>query len=132
MDRSSVLRWLVIAAAIFLFWKFGMPLIGGNTDKVQKLPDETYTNAPGFVPDVFDPPVTPNEPNAPPEGEVCKIQGNRFDALLSSRGAGVTHLYLREAQYAGPEGFDLSTTPDYERWRSLRTLFRGPDAGSQV
>jgi YidC/Oxa1 family membrane protein insertase len=132
MDRSSVLRWVVIAGAILLFWQFGMPLITGSSDKVQSLPDESYANAPGFVPDVLDPPASPERPNAPPEGETCKIQGNRFDAMLSSRGAGITHLYLREAHYAGPDGFDLSTTPDHERWRSLRTLFRGPDATSQV
>jgi YidC/Oxa1 family membrane protein insertase len=128
MDRSTVLRWLVIAAAVFLFWQFGLPLITGKSDKVQSLPDETYVDAPGFVPDVLD----PHGPHEPTEGETCKIQGNRFDAMLSSRGAAITHLYLREAQYAGPEGFNLSTTPDHERWRSLRTLFRGPDAQSQV
>ena len=132
MDRSSVARLLVIAAAVILFWKFGLPLITGGGDKAQTIPDETYVNAPGFVPDVIDPPVEPGVPNRPSDGEICKIQGNRFDALLSSRGAGIQNLYLREAQYAGPEGFDLSTTPDHERWRSLRTLFRGPDATSQV
>src|SRR5262249_55515116 len=30
------------------------------------------------------------------------------------------------------EGLDLSTTPRYERWRSLRTLFRGPDGKDQI
>ncbi len=132
MDRSSVLRWVVIAGAILLFWQFGLPLITGGSDKAQSLPDEAYANGPGFVPDVLDPPASADRPNVPAEGETCKIQGDRFDAMLSSRGAAITHLYLREAQYAGPEGFDLSTTPDHERWRSLRTLFRGPDATSQV
>jgi len=141
MDRNSVLRWVAMAAAIFLFWKFGLPLITGSNDKPQTgaLPTETYVNGPGFVPDSVDPPVKDGERNKPVEtdAELCKIQGNRFDATLSARGAGITHLFLREAQYAGPEGFDLSTTPSQERWRSLRTLFRGnpgaaPDPNDQV
>lgn len=136
MDRNSVLRWMVIAAAIFLFWKFGLPLITGSNDKPQAnaLPPETYVNGPGFVPDPIDPPVKGDEPNKPVETEAdqCKIQGKRFDAMLSARGAAITHVYPRDAQYAGSAGFDLSSTPDQERWRSLRTLFRSPDAGDQV
>jgi YidC/Oxa1 family membrane protein insertase len=134
MDRNSLLRWVVIAAALLLFWKFGMPLMnGGSKDKTQEVAAETYANAPGFVPDDLDPPVVANEVNKPPEGELCTIKGNRFEATLSSRGAAITHLYLRDAQYAtGANGFDLSTTPDKERWRSLRTLFRGPDANDQL
>ena len=34
---------------------------------------------------------------------------------------------LTDPQYFGSEARDLSTTPDIERWRSLRTLFRGPE-----
>jgi len=136
MDRNSVLRWIVMAAAIFLFWKFGLPLITGSNDKPQagSLPAETYVNGPGFVPDPIDPPLKPGETNQPVEtdADVCKVQGTRFDAMFSARGAALTHVYLRDAQYAGPEGFDLSTTPDQERWRSLRTLFRSPEANDQV
>ena len=42
------------------------------------------------------------------------------------------HLHLRDEKYRGVDGFDMSTTPDLERWRSLRTLFRGPDARDQL
>lgn len=134
MDRNSVLRWVVIAAALLLFWKFGMPLFSGSKEKGQQVPPETYTNAPGFVPDDLDPPAEPGgAPNKPEEGELCTIKGARFEATLSSRGAALTHFVLRDAQYAtGVNGFDLSTTPDKERWRSLRTLFRGPEAGDQL
>ncbi|MDB5215592.1 MAG: hypothetical protein JWO86_3519, partial [Myxococcaceae bacterium] len=31
MERSSVLRWGVIAIAILLFYKFGWPLISGQS-----------------------------------------------------------------------------------------------------
>ena len=140
MERSSVLRWGVIAIAILLFWKFGLPLITGSNDKPQSTtlgPLETYVNAPGFAPDQLDPPVQPGVNNPPPpEGELCKLQGNRFDAVLSSRGAALVHLTPTDKQYAdidpAPEKRPLSSTPDHERWRSLRTLFRGGDAGSQV
>ncbi len=133
MDRNSVLRWAVIAIGIIVFWRFGLPLLTGDGDKPQALPVESYVNAPGFVPDVVDPPAVAGQANAPVEGELCTIQGDRFEATMSSRGAALTHFVLTEAQYAsGVSGFDLSTTPNVERWRSLRTLFRGPDAGDQV
>jgi YidC/Oxa1 family membrane protein insertase len=134
MDRNSVLRWVVIAAAILLFWKFGMPLISGSNDKGQMVPTEAYANAPGFVPDAVDPPVNPNEINKPAEGELCTVKGTRFDATLSTRGAALTHVNLRDAQYADAPGgsYDISSTPDQERWRSLRTLFRSPEANDQL
>jgi YidC/Oxa1 family membrane protein insertase len=124
MDRSSLLRTVLIFVAVLLFWKVGLPMITGKSDAVQSLPPETYVNAPGFVGDVVDT-AAPGEPaNKPTEGETCNIRGNRFDAVLSSRGAGLRHFYLRDPVYAGTDGFDMSTTPDIERWRSLRTLFR--------
>jgi YidC/Oxa1 family membrane protein insertase len=133
MDRSSFARVALIAAALLLFWVYGLPLLRGKSDAVQAVPAETYVNAPGFVPDALDPPV-PGQPSSPqpPEETICKITGNRFDAELSTRGAALTHLHLRDPQYAGTEGFDLSTTPDHERWRSLRTQFRGSKVADQM
>ncbi len=80
MDKNSLLRVAAIAAAILLFWKFGMPLINGKQGEVQNLPAESYVNAPGFVPDIIDPAEKPGEANKPAEGELCKIDGKRFDA----------------------------------------------------
>jgi YidC/Oxa1 family membrane protein insertase len=60
----------------------------------------------------------------PPPGDICKIAGNRFEAELSTRGAGVTHFRLTDERYAKSEAADMSTTPDIERWRNLRTGFR--------
>ena len=51
--------------------------------------------------------------------------------MLSTRGAAITHFFLRDPQYAGTEGMNLSTT-SLERWRSLRTLFRGERGMDQV
>ena len=131
MDRNTLVRWVVIAAAIFLFLKFGMPMLRGG-DKPQSIPAETYTNAPNLGPDTIDPPVDGKPVEKPQEGELCDIGGNRFDATLSTRGAGLVHFALTDKQYSSGGTFDMSTTPDYERWRSLRTTFRGDGANDQV
>ena len=129
MDRNSALRLILIAGLALVGWFVVKPALFGSSDKTQALPAETYVNAPGFVPDAMDPALETGKPNVPPPGELCKIDGNRFDATFSSRGAALTAYHLEGGKY---EGMDLSTTPDHERWRSLRTLFRGPDAQSQV
>jgi YidC/Oxa1 family membrane protein insertase len=132
MDRNSVLRWLLIAAAVILVWKFGLPLLTGSSDKTQALPEEAYANAPGFVSDVIDANAQPDTTPAA-AGELCTIKGNRFEAALSTHGASLVHFWLDDPMYAsGVEHFDLSTTPDIERWRSLRTLFRGSGADNQL
>jgi YidC/Oxa1 family membrane protein insertase len=135
MDRNTVLRWVVIAAAIILFWKFGKPaLFGESGSKIQPIPAETYVDAPTFAPDSLDPQPTRPE-GAPPYAEpvACTIRGKRFEAELSSRGAAIVHLRLLDEQYgAGGQPMDMSTTPDHERWRSLRTLFRAEGANDQV
>src|SRR5438128_7560411 len=129
MDRNTVLRWILISGVLFVFWKWGMPMFSGKQDSLQasRLPAETFVNGPGFAPDPIDtaPPSNVVTPGGPPV-EMCKIKGNRFDAEMTSHGAGLTHFSLRDKQYAGTDGFDMSTTPDISRWHSLRTLFRGP------
>ena len=129
MDRNSLLRVLAIAAVLLIGWKFVMPAVSGNKGEVQNLPVEEYANAPGFTADAIDAPEKPGEPNKPAEGELCKIDGKRFDATFSTRGAAVVKWNLEDGKYAG---MDLSTTPDHERWRSLRTTFRGPDGKDQL
>ncbi|MDB4994552.1 MAG: Inner rane protein translocase component YidC, long form [Myxococcaceae bacterium] len=128
MDRSTLLRWVVIAAGILLFWKFGMPLITGkNGSAPQPVAEEKYVNAPDFAPDILD----QGADKPPPEGELCTIKGNRFEAELSTRGAAVRHFHLKD-HYAKTPAADMSTTPDHERWRSLRTMFRGEGANDQL
>src|SRR5277367_6677491 len=101
MDRSSLLRTIAIFFAVVLFWKYGLPAITGKTDAVQKVPAETYANAPGVAPDVVDVPAPGQPPPVkPPEGELCNVHGIRFDAVLSTRGAAITHFYLRDPRYA--------------------------------
>ena len=122
MDRSSLLRLIVIAAVMVGLYWFVFDKKSGSQG--QDFPPETYVNAPGFQPDVID--IQPGQPAPPPPapGELCTIQGNRYRAELSSRGAGITHFFLTDARYAKTAADDMSTTPDIERWRNLRTEFR--------
>jgi YidC/Oxa1 family membrane protein insertase len=137
MDRSSLIRVALIAVALLLFLQVGLPALtgkgGGGGQK--NVPLESYTNAPGMVADPVDPP-SPGQAGLwkPQEGTLCRIAGNRFDAELSSRGAAIVHFFLRDPQYAGTSGLDLATTGGnaIERWRSLRTLFRGEKNSDQL
>jgi YidC/Oxa1 family membrane protein insertase len=118
MDRNSLTRVLLIALVgigLYMFVFNKKP----NT-QAQELPAEHYVDGPGFAPDTID--VVPGNPAPPmpPPGDICTIRGNRFTADLSSHGAGITHFKLTDRPYAG----DMSTTPDVERWRNLRTGFR--------
>jgi len=132
MDRSTVIRWVIIAVAVIVFWKWGMPLLSGKGgESAQNVPAEKYTNAPDFAPDPIDPPSSEQKETPKPE-ELCTVRGNRFEATLSSRGAGVTHYKLLDAQYARSKQADMSTTPDIERWRNLRTTFRANGADDQL
>jgi YidC/Oxa1 family membrane protein insertase len=122
MDRNSLLRTLVIALILLGGYWFFFGRKSGEHG--QSLPAEHYVNAPSFAPDVIDGEPAPATPPEPPQ--TCTIKGNRFEAQLSSHGAGLTHFYLTDARYASSDGHDVSTTPDVERWRNLRTLFRDP------
>ncbi len=135
MDRNSTLRWMLIAGAmVAMYFFFFQKKPNGQA---QDFPTETYIDAPTFAPDVID--VEPGKPAPPPPpaGEICEIAGKRFRAQLSSRGAGLTHFFLTDARYAKTASEDMSTTPDVERWRNLRTQFRvqpgsPPSADDQV
>src|SRR5271170_6061864 len=118
MNGNSIVRALLIGGLFYLGYWLYFGRKSGHEDQI--LPPETYVDAPGFAPDVID--VIPGQPAPapPPPGDTCVIDGVRFRAELSSRGAGLTHLFLTDRKYAN----DMSTTPDIERWRNLRTEFR--------
>ncbi|HEX4447104.1 MAG TPA: membrane protein insertase YidC [Polyangiaceae bacterium] len=122
MDRNTIVRWILIAGLFYLGYHYFLEK--KSTDGGQQVTGEAYIDAPGFAPDVLD--VEPGKavPSTPPQGEACTIHGNRFETDLSSRGAGITHYRLTDARYAQSAAADMSTTPDHERWRNLRTLFR--------
>ncbi len=129
MDRSSspALCWPIAAAGAPLLRVRAPARHGLEQQDAVLSRKRRYINAPGFVPDTLDPPAEKDKPNKPVEGELCKIDGNRFDALaFDARRRRLVNFHLDGGKY---EGMDLSTTPRPRScWRSLRTLFRGPDA----
>jgi YidC/Oxa1 family membrane protein insertase len=126
MDRNALLRISLIILAGLLFWKFGSKGCGGE-HKSTTAALVQYTNAKDFDPDRVE-----NADAKPVEGELCVLEGPRYRAEFSGRGAALVHYAVTDGHYAnGPEGMELGTTPDHERFRSLRTLFRGPGADTQ-
>jgi YidC/Oxa1 family membrane protein insertase len=126
MESSPVLRWTFIALAVVLAVKFG-PSMFGSEHKEQLVLTERYVDAPGFTADAVDDP-----PGQPAEGELCTIRGLRYEAELSTRGAAITHFRLTDDKYTHSPAADLSSTVVNERWRSLRTLFRGSEGMTQL
>jgi YidC/Oxa1 family membrane protein insertase len=124
MDRNSVSRLLLIAGALLAIYFF----MGrkSTSEPIHPLAD-TYLNAPDFAPDRIDDKGYP----APPPGEACSIKSDKYEAELSGRGAAIVHFKLLEPRFAQSAAADLSTTPDHERWRSLRSLFRAQGADDQ-
>jgi YidC/Oxa1 family membrane protein insertase len=110
MERGNLGRWLLIAAGIFLFLRFGTNFLGGE----QKSPQ----------------PIGPADETAPvvataraPE-TLCDLWGDKFHAQLSTRGAALKHYWLTTAKYRKDgKPFDISTTPDQEQYQQLRFQF---------
>ena len=133
MDRSTLIRTLVIFGVVLLVWKVLWPAMSGeSTSKSQPIPEEVYVNAPTFAPDPrIEKAAEPSE--VVPVEEACHIRGNRFEADLSTRGAALTNLQLTDERYADVK-MVTSANPSsaIERWRPLRTLFRAADAEDQL
>lgn len=112
-QRSSILRWVLIAVAVWLAWTYLPKLWGGGSDsktEAQPIPVETPVVADLRTPEAL-----------------CTINGNRFTAELTSQGASLKHLLLAGAHYADKgQPIDLVTTPDHEAKRPLRLDWRGP------
>jgi YidC/Oxa1 family membrane protein insertase len=94
MERSSITKWLFIGLAVFLFWTFGKPLLFGGKQSP-------------FQPQVNDWSEAPME--ARPAEDVCSLKGDRFEAVLSTRGASLKHLTLTDQQ-----------RPDYRSYEKSR------------
>ena len=110
MERGNLGRWLLIAAGIFLFIRFGTNFMGGDQKAPQPiaLANETV-------------PVTPT--TRTPEA-LCDLWGERFHAQLSTRGASLKHYQLTPAKYhKDGKPIDISTTPDQEQYQQLRFHF---------
>ncbi len=110
MERGNLGRWLLIAAGIFLFIRFGTDLMGGD----QKVP-QPVGRADETVPVV----AAARAPEV-----LCDLWGDRFRAQLTTRGASLKHYWLTSAKYRKDgKPFDISTTPDQELYQQLRFHF---------
>ena len=111
MERGNLGRWLLIAAGIFLFIRFGTNFLGGDDKKARQ-------------------PIGPTEEAAPvvaaaraPEA-LCDLWGDRFHAQLTTRGASLKHYKLTTAKYRKDgKQIDISTTPDQDAYQQLRLYF---------
>jgi YidC/Oxa1 family membrane protein insertase len=136
MERNSLFRWIAIAGVGLLIYFFVWPKISGKDKAPQTFAPVAVAPlklAPDFVPDAMEPAQKAGEQNNPVESELCTLTGNRYRAEFSGRGAGLTHFFITDAHYADDDkGFDVSTTPKVEQWRSMRTQFRAAGAEDQV
>jgi YidC/Oxa1 family membrane protein insertase len=146
MERSTILRWIIIAVAIWLAWTYLPKFWGGGeggTSALQPIGRESTCS-----------PVAPCAPEHRAEQEtLCDIQGVRYKAQLSSRGASLKHFWLEGDRYqynktdldhrkavaeASPASgvilpdvghpIDLVTSPAVEQRRPLRFEWRGAGA----
>lgn len=118
MERGSIVKWLLFAAAIFMVIQFGLPLFGiGGKGKTELQP----WSGPDFS----------FAQNRPPE-EMCTIEGPQFKAELSSRGGSLRHFAITSPhpKYIDTktgQAIDMVSTTLEERM-PLRTNLRLPDA----
>src|SRR5437016_1361260 len=111
MERGNLGRWLLIAAGVFLFFRFGTNFLGGGDKKTPQ-------------------PIGPAEESVPvvtgpraPEA-LCDLWGDRFHAQLTTRGASLKHYQLTTAKYRKDgKQIDISTTPDQDLYQQLRFHF---------
>ncbi|MEZ4441473.1 MAG: membrane protein insertase YidC [Polyangiaceae bacterium] len=123
MERTSLVRWLLIGVAVFLFVQFGLPTITGANKKSEFQPW-------GSIIDSVDPTGATGAERAPME--VCDIEGVRFKAQLTTRGGSLAHFWPTDEKYLdidSHELVDLISTKDESRM-PLRTDFRGVTVGS--
>src|SRR5271170_7288509 len=92
MERGSITKWLFVGVAVYLFATFGFPLLFPS-------------KAPAIQPYLRD--ETAAAEHAPQE--TCTIDGARFQAELSTSGASLRHLYLKDRQYTRPSTMPADT-----------------------
>lgn len=118
MERASLIRWLLIGAAVFLFMQYGLPLFtgGGGKDAAKQPLNLVETTA----------------PSERTEATTCNIEGNRFRAELTSKGGALKHAWMTDDKYTksvedgeAQQPIDLVTT-QLQQYLPLRTDFRVP------
>lgn len=143
MERSTVLRWIIIGIAVWLAWTYLPKLWGGGqgaSSAVQPLGPESQCDAHApCVPQLCDTDGKNCKP-APRKPEVlCTLQGKRFQAQLTTRSASLKSLALQDDRYIvssdkdkPPKPINLVTTPDIEQRRPLRFDWRAWQAPNTV
>ncbi len=108
MDRSALLRFLLIGLAVFAAFTFLPKFLGSGETEAQ--PATFYYS---------------ELPENRPEESICDIWTQKFRAQFGSRGASLKHFWLRPAKYqVDGQPLDLATTPDVELRRALRFHWR--------
>lgn len=119
MQRSSLLRWLIIGAVAILFFQFVWPRIMGHggAPELQPLGGADY----GFAPE--------RKVEA-----LCELKAPRFEAKLSSQGASLRSVKLLDQKYSlkveQPDTRIDLVTPTLEYRMPLRTNLRLPAGGA--
>src|SRR5687768_17203713 len=111
MQRGSILRWLLFALAIFLFFQFGIGSCGGSNERQPLGASDT-----SFA-------------ETRREEKTCAITGPRFTAELSSHGGSLRHFRLTDPKYkvsGGDAPIDLVDPLLREGRMPLRTDLRVP------
>jgi YidC/Oxa1 family membrane protein insertase len=115
MERSSILRWLLIAGLIFIAISFGSKLFTSDEVATQPLLFEGTA-----------------EPETKGKPRTCDIWTDRFHAELSTRGGSLRNFKLLTAKYQHHgKPIDLSTTPDLPYRQQLRLHWRNEPAADR-
>jgi YidC/Oxa1 family membrane protein insertase len=117
MERgSNIARWLFLGVAVFLFMQYGWPLISGKSGTSDRQPLGARDD------------LGPEGDR--PEEQRCTVEGARFRAVLSTRGASVVSATMTDRKYAagvaeGAAPIELVTTSVQSR-APLRSDLRAP------
>ena len=125
MERSSLLKWLLFGAAIFLFFQFVWPSLGGG--------GKQGTSALQPFAGIVDDTAPPDEQRK--EEAFCAIAGPRFKAKVTTKGAALSEVIMTDPQYTHEEGgsevpIDLVTTT-LQSVMPLRTDLRTPAGNAE-
>jgi YidC/Oxa1 family membrane protein insertase len=113
MERGSITKWLFLGLAIFFLMTQGKKLFGTKASDLQPLAGLNDATAPAL------------DKRAPEQ--TCAIEGPRFRAELSTRGASLRHFYLADKRYdTDGRPLDLVST-SLESRMPLRTDLRTPE-----
>ncbi len=107
MERGSITKWLLFGLAIYLLLTVGKPLLFPSkaAPNQPRIEDETAAVAAGH--DGGDP-HTPGPSDRAP-AETCTIEGPRFTAELSTQGASLRHVFLKDKAYTRPSQMPADT-----------------------